>query len=1059
MNLGSQPLISLASASHLTTTAGPVIKLTGGSLTAGALLAGDGAGNLATLTGPALSLTNATVTLGSVTLDSGSDVLTLVLAPNQPQIAIASSALTLTGVGANLTVLGENIVPPTVAGTALVATGTLASPSTITLSGDVLRMKAGTFTATTPLMQLDHTAITQTGPTPLIRIDPAGQLITISGPLLQAAAITVNASGSIVALESGTLNSTGSGALINAANSVLNAGPHVLAIGHSALSLAGPLLAANSGQLTTANTGDLLNMDTATLTSSGTGNLIDLTSGAASALGHVGGLFGSTLSLAGPLAALNGTQLTTAFDMFFMLGSTLTSSTTSPLITLTNGAVANIGGSLVNTTGSSMSLGGPLLTMNNSRLTIGGDFLALSAAGTTGSSWMATTANPLVKLTDSMLNVGSSFLQLEAFGTNSSGSKFIIGGDLLRLETAATGSVVNIGGALVNAHFGDLVLIPGAALVIAGPNNAVNVTNGTAPTNTIFGVPVQISSGGFVSLGPSTGLNLANVQAGGSAISASGVGTLVTINPMLLPSGPFLTFTGSVPLGGSIIASFEIGALASPPGGPLTNVLNTTIISQEDPLQGGSGLGQGIAQLAGPVVRITGATLNNSVSFSSLVNALGNSLALAGSLLEITNSTVDTTGGSGSLLGVGGSTPTTILKTYGSAPLIQISNSTVLVTNSFVAVSGSSDANPNSAVIALSGPLLAASGSTLSTTAGAFIDILPGTLTSSTTQPLVQLVNSSLSVSGAFLSVGCQDTCQGNVTLAGPLLAATNSHLTIGNELVLVSAFDSQIVSTSTLPFVSLTGGTHSLGAFGVPVFHLSGANTALETDPAAPANLTVGTDQPLKIGGVLFEASAGAIISSGNVSSPQPFIAVDQALFAASAPLVSLKNGTSMTHNGDLLGLGNGAKVTANIPNTPLNALVKLDASTLAVNNGYFFGLKGGSFLNVVGNLLSLTNGSAVTINNGALVTVVDGGTSGSLFKLTGGSLVVFGAGSNTLTINGTAPTNTIGGVPVLLTGGALASQVQVAPGFTPFVGGAPGGSGAVLVVNGTNSKIVLKP
>ena len=128
-------------------------------------------------------------------------------------------------------------------------------------------------------------------------------------------------------------------------------------------------------------------------------------------------------------------------------------------------------------------------------------------------------------------------------------------------------------------------------------------------------------------------------------------------------------------------------------------------------------------------------------------------------------------------------------------------------------------------------------------------------------------------------------------------------------------------------------------------------------------------------------------------------------------------------------------------------------------MNNGYFFGIKGGSSLNVVGNLLSLTNGSSVTINNGALVTVVDGGSSGSFLKLTGGSLVVFGAGSNTLTINGTAPTTTIGGVPVLLTGGALAGQVQVAPGFTPFVGGAPGGAGAVLVVNGPNSKIVLKP
>jgi len=49
---------------------------------------------------------------------------------------------------------------------------------------------------------------------------------------------------------------------------------------------------------------------------------------------------------------------------------------------------------------------------------------------------------------------------------------------------------------------------------------------------------------------------------------------------------------------------------------------------------------------------------------------------------------------------------------------------------------------------------------------------------------------------------------------------------------------------------------------------------------------------------------------------------------------------------------------------------------------------------------------------------------------------------------------------VEELLKGGAAPSQVQIAPGFTPFPGGAPtltGASSAVLVVNGPNSKVRL--
>ena len=72
----------------------------------------------------------------------------------------------------------------------------------------------------------------------------------------------------------------------------------------------------------------------------------------------------------------------------------------------------------------------------------------------------------------------------------------------------------------------------------------------------------------------------------------------------------------------------------------------------------------------------------------------------------------------------------------------------------------------------------------------------------------------------------------------------------------------------------------------------------------------------------------------------------------------------------------------------------------------------------------------------------------------LTGGSLIVKGALS-TVSFNGAPIDATISGIPGHLTNGALASQVSVAPGFTPFVGGAPVGAGAVLIVDGAASKM----
>src|SRR5207247_5792335 len=123
-------------------------------------------------------------------------------------------------------------------------------------------------------------------------------------------------------------------------------------------------------------------------------------------------------------------------------------------------------------------------------------------------------------------------------------------------------STLQVGGALARSVSNGLVLVTGTAFGPVGAGNTVAYGTSLFPDATIFGVPVRRDSGGFVSLGP---LQVSPLS--GVAFMADGTGSLVTINPMLLPTGPFLTFTGSIPPLGSGIASFGIAPLALPPVG------------------------------------------------------------------------------------------------------------------------------------------------------------------------------------------------------------------------------------------------------------------------------------------------------------------------------------------------------------------------------------------------------------------------------------------------------------------------------------------------------------
>jgi hypothetical protein len=281
--------------------------------------------------------------------------------------------------------------------------------------------------------------------------------------------------------------------------------------------------------------------------------------------------------------------------------------------------------------------------------------------------------------------------------------------------------------------------------------------------------------------------------------------------------------------------------------------------------------------------------------------------------------------------------------------------------------------------------------------------------------------------------------CGGRASLAGPLLQASNSDLTVPFSLVSLIQGGS-LVSTSTDPLVLLQGGTHRVGSIGLPVFDIVGVNTATETS----TGLTLGTDRPLQIAGPLLQTS-GATLNAYQA------VRIDTALLEASAPLLSVLNGSHFTSTTDAVQLSYQAKVTS------LGSLMKLDRSTLTIANGAALNVAGGSLLRVTGDLFSLTNGSMLQVLSGPLVSL----SRGSILSVNGSLIGFGGTGGNVVSVtNSLCPCATIGGIPVSLTGGALASNVSITGAIKNSNLGslslAP--NAAVIRVDGAATKVTIK-
>ncbi len=290
---------------------------------------------------------------------------------------------------------------------------------------------------------------------------------------------------------------------------------------------------------------------------------------------------------------------------------------------------------------------------------------------------------------------------------------------------------------------------------------------------------------------------------------------------------------------------------------------------------------------------------------------------------------------------------------------------------------------PLTSVLALAGPLFQSANENL-TAGSTFLQVLGYTLTSTGSEPLLGFSGTRLTVPGRFV-----DVTDSNVFTVGGFARVED-----GAEIVQTAWHE---------PLVSVSGGILAVGAGGDGnLFDLRGRTDQTGIDPYT--GLAIGTDRPLQPGpgSPAFSATDDAVVVvRGNA------FRVDTALLAATAPLLAMASGASMTTGAHVVDLVASAKIA--LANDAV-ALVNLDRGALTVLNGHLVNVAGGSSLYVAGSLVALANGSALNVLNGLLLNVA-GGSSASI----GGSLVNFTGAGNIVNVSNTlVPTAIIAGIPV---------------------------------------------
>jgi len=323
---------------------------------------------------------------------------------------------------------------------------------------------------------------------------------------------------------------------------------------------------------------------------------------------------------------------------------------------------------------------------------------------------------------------------------------------------------------------------------------------------------------------------------------------------------------------------------------------------------------------------------------------------------------------------------------------------------------------------------------------GALFEATNGAAVSDTSgHPLAHFTGGSLSLAPG--TKGFLATTQGAVDIHGGLLEASGTAITSADDFVLGSAGGRITQSGTAAPLLSLTGGTHHIATAG-SIFHVVGTATAL--DPVS--GLTLGTEKPVQAAGTLLDL-AGATVATARA------VTLDAALLEASAPLLNLRpdaagNGAALAASGNALDLTSKAKLDSS------ETLFSLDKSQLTITNAALAAVARGSYLRTTGDFVSLANGSALTIVNGVLLLA----TGGSVVDIRGALVAFGGTAGNTVTVSNNLAFVNIGGIPVALTGGALAGNVVITgtPIKNPGLGTVTPGK-ALIRVDGATTKVTI--
>jgi hypothetical protein len=637
---------------------------------------------------------------------------------------------------------------------------------------------------------------------------PADTSVSLAGSLLSANAASITTTGDTVGLFSGgQLAQTGGAALLLLTNSSLAAGGAAL---QRLLLVNG--VGGTSGQLPS----------TAVIT----GALLDATNSTVTTTGNGVGVFNGALfsSLGAPLFLLNGSSLTTGpaapaneFDGALLSVSGAANGAPS-IVTLQAALVSAFGNSTLTTQGNVMQIAqgttviglgsGALIQTIDSTLKTSFDVLAAYDAST------IRLGGPLLNVTGGSLDVGRRVVGV----FNGSDVSAAAGGALVSLVNGNhfLGRDPNAAAFMVG-DTGSRLTIPGSLLA----------TNGA--TVTMFGAFLQIAPSGAVnSAGPlldMTGGAL-NSNTTNAFIGVSGS----TVTPGALTAQQFMRLTAgaSLLLQGSLVSTLDASLTATD--------------SNRGAFAIDNGAGLSTMVTAQPLFSFNGSVFGSSQvtvarQLLELSGAPASSINLSSPLMAATNTTIrtgDPTKNPFGLVFVGDSAT---LTSTSSAPLLSFVNSTADLAGAVVSVRRSTSiASPTS--MTLSGPMIFASGSSITTTSLGFdaffgttgqtcctgVSIRQGArLTTTADVPLIQLAASTLNVGPDARSGGTifllQDSLVGTTgeltapataNLAGQLLTATDSNISaLFNSIAITN---STLTSTTTSPLVALAGGSLTLG-------------------------------------------------------------------------------------------------------------------------------------------------------------------------------------------------------------------------------------------------------